>query len=85
MPLFKDKRTAAIFDGEPDRRLPPDLRTRAEAALFRVVSAKHLIEIVDIPLVPLHSDFDRLKIKRVRAGMALSTPSQTVKTSVQRY
>lgn len=46
MPLFKDKRTAAIFNGEPDRRLPPDLRIRAEAALFRVVSANQLNDLL---------------------------------------
>ena len=42
-------------------------------------------DIALVGLVPLHSGFDRLKIKHMSAAMVSFAPSQPVKTTVQRY
>ena len=38
-----------------------------------------------VRLVPLHSGFDRLKTKHLRAAMIAFMPSQPVRITVQRY
>ena len=72
--------------GVDHSRLDPGGRCdRFGAQTGSAVSRSEIGTSPPMSLVPLHSDFDRLKITHVPVGLVLSGLSQPVNTSVQKY